>query len=86
MCTVVLLAGTVGVTWYGPGNDQALIEVQLSNGTRQCGEIVSLSDGRLTLKTPLGQIAVNLTQADGMAPVELLVPPRADSRDPMDIR
>jgi hypothetical protein len=70
MCTVMLLAGTVGVTWYGPGNDQSLVEVQLSNGTRQCGEIVSLSDGRLTLKTPLGQIAVNLTRADGIAPVD----------------
>ena len=66
---VALLTSAVGVTWYGPGNSQPLIEVHLSNGTQQCGQIVSLSAGRLILKTSLGQVAVNLAQADGMATV-----------------
>lgn len=69
-CCAALLVGAVGVTWYGPGNSTALIEVQLSNGTRQCGEIVSLTAGRLTLKTSLGQVPVNLAQADGIAAVD----------------
>lgn len=75
-CCVALLTGAVGMTWYGPGNSEAPIEVQLSNGTRQCGEIVSLSADTLTLKTSLGQVAVNLAQADGMATVDSCTTPQ----------
>lgn len=66
---VALLTSAVGVTWYGPGNSGSVIEVRLSNGTVQCGEIVSLAAGQLTLQTALGQVAVDLSQADGMAAV-----------------
>jgi hypothetical protein len=71
---VALLTSAVGVTWYGPSKSEPLIEVQLPNGTTQCGEIVSLSAGQLTLKTSPGQVTVDLTQADGMAAVDSCTP------------
>jgi hypothetical protein len=72
-----LLTAAVGVTWYGPEKKQS-IEVQLSTGARHCGQIVSLAQNRLTLKTSRGQVAVDLAQADGLAVVDscTAVPPR----------
>ncbi|MEU4591397.1 hypothetical protein [Micromonospora aurantiaca (nom. illeg.)] len=64
-----LLAAAVGVTWYGPEKRQ-LIEVQLTTGVRHCGQIVSLAQNLLNLKTSRGQVAVDLAQANGMAVVE----------------
>lgn len=64
-----LLTAAVGVTWYGPEKRQ-LVEVQLTTGARHCGQIVSLAQNRLTLKTSRGQVAVDLAQADGMAVVD----------------
>lgn len=61
-----LLTAAVGVTWYGPEKRQ-LVEVQLTNGARHCGQILSLAQNRLTLKTSRGQVTVDLAQADGMA-------------------
>jgi hypothetical protein len=71
---MALLTGAVGLTWYGPEKNQPRIEVHMSNGTRQCGEVVSLSAGRLTLKTSQGQVTVDLAEADGMAPVDSCTP------------
>ena len=62
-----LLTSAVGVTWYGPSADKPFVEVQLDNSTPRCGQIVSLSAGRLTLKTSLGLVTVDLTKADGIA-------------------
>ena len=73
---VVLLVGAVGLTWYGPPKDKPRLEIRLIGGTRYCGEVVAVAGGRLTLKTTLGQVAVDLTQADGMAPVDSCSPPR----------
>ena len=73
---VALLTSAVGLTWYGPAKSKPLIEIHLTDGTLQCGEIVSLSAGRLTLKTSLGQVAVDLTRADGMAPVDSCTTPQ----------
>jgi len=73
---MALLTGAVGLTWYGPEKDKPRIEVHLSNGARQCGEIVALSAGQLTLKTAQGQVAVDLTQADSMTPVDSCTPAR----------
>ncbi|WP_330440509.1 hypothetical protein OHB44_09985 [Micromonospora sp. NBC_00821] len=64
-----LLTAAVGVTWYGPEKRQ-LVEVQLTTGARHCGQIVSLAQNRLILKTSRGQIAVELAQADGLAVVD----------------
>jgi hypothetical protein len=64
-----LLAAAVGLTWYGPSKQQPRIEVRLSNGVEPCGEIVSLSKGKLTLKTSQGRVIIDLTQADGLATV-----------------
>lgn len=68
ICCLALLTGAVGLTWYGPS--KSFINVRLSNGTQQCGEIMSLSASMLRLKTSWGQVTVNLTQADGMATVD----------------
>jgi hypothetical protein len=69
LCTALLCAA-VGLTWYGPAKDKPRIEVRSANGTLQCGEVVSVAAGRLTLKTPQGQIVVDLTRADGLRAVE----------------
>lgn len=75
-CCVALLTSAVGVTWYGPENAKPLLQVHLSNGTVPCGEIVSLSAGRLTLRTSGGQVTVDLTKADGMTPVDSCTSPQ----------
>lgn len=67
LACVALLTSAVGVTWYGPSADQPFVEVQLNSSTPRCGQIVSLSAGRLTLKTSLGLVTVDLTRADGIA-------------------
>lgn len=67
---LALLTSAVGLTWYGPGDSTPFIEVELSNGTRQCGEVVSLSAAVLTLQTPWGRVAIDLDQASGMAAVD----------------
>ena len=75
-CCVALLTSAVGITWYGPDNGKPLIQVHLSDGALQCGEVVSLSGGRLTLKTSGGQVAVDLTKADGISPVDSCATPQ----------
>lgn len=64
-----LLAAAVGFTWYGPEKKQS-VEVQLTSGARHCGQIVSLEQNRLTLKTSRGQVVVDVTGANGLAVVD----------------
>jgi hypothetical protein len=70
----VLLCAAVAVTWYGPEKDKPRIEVRLANGSLQCGEVVSLTAGNLTLKTLQGQSVVDLTHADGLRAVDSCTP------------
>ena len=44
------------------------------DGSLQCGEVVSLAAGKLTLKTLQGQSVVDLTQADGLRAVDSCTP------------
>ena len=64
-CTL-LLGAAVGLTWYGPEKDKPRVEVRLTTGTSYCGEVVSTAGGKLTLKTPQGQVVADLAQADGL--------------------
>jgi multisubunit Na+/H+ antiporter MnhG subunit len=73
---VALLTAAVGLTWYGPTKDKPRIEVRLVNGTLVCGEVVSLTASQLTLKTPQGQVAIDLSQANGIAAVDSCTLPR----------
>jgi hypothetical protein len=67
---VALLTAAVAVTWYGPVKDKPSIEVRLTNGATECGEVVSVAMGQLVLKTARGQISVDLTQTNGLAAVD----------------
>ncbi len=69
-----LLCAAVAVTWYGPEKDKPRIEIRHANGSLQCGEVVSLAAGKLTLKTLQGQSVVDLTQADGLRAVDSCTP------------
>jgi multisubunit Na+/H+ antiporter MnhG subunit len=64
---VALLIAAVAVTWYGPEKDKPRIDVQLTDNSRWCGEVISIQAGRLTLKTARGQVLVNLTEATTIA-------------------
>jgi hypothetical protein len=66
---MAMLAAAVGTTWYGPAKDKPRVEVRFPNGDRTCGEVVSMSAGRLVLTTTLGTRTVDLTGADGLAAV-----------------
>jgi hypothetical protein len=68
-CTALLCAA-VGLTWYGPAKDKPRVEVRMANGTVLCGEVVSVAAGQLVLKTSRGPITMDLTQANGLNPVD----------------
>jgi hypothetical protein len=72
-CTTFLTAA-VALTWYGPAKEQPRIEAHLLSGARRCGEVVAVSEGRLTLKTAQGQITVDLTEVIGLTAVDSCAP------------
>jgi hypothetical protein len=73
LCTALLCAA-LGLTWYGPAKDKPRIEVRPTDGAALCGEVVSLADGKLALKTEQGQLTVDLTKANGMSAVDSCTP------------
>lgn len=64
--SAALLCAAVGLTWYGPAKDGARIQFRLLNGTTICGTIVSADSGTATVETSSGQVAVDLTQINGL--------------------
>ncbi len=68
LCAALLVAA-VGLSWYGPAKDSASLLVVTHNGD-QCGKVVRLANGILTLKTSSGQVGVPMTQATGISAVE----------------
>ncbi|MDK3258962.1 hypothetical protein [Blastococcus capsensis] len=72
----ILLCAAVGMTWYGPAKEKPRVQVLLANGSLQCGEVVSLDTGRLTLKTAEGRMTLDLTQAAGLSAVDSCRPAR----------
>jgi hypothetical protein len=73
LCTALLCAA-LGLTWYGPAKDKPRIEVRQIDGSVTCGDVVSVADGKLVLKTDLGQLTVDLTRANGIAAVDSCTP------------
>jgi hypothetical protein len=73
LCTAFLCAA-LGLTWYGPAKDKPRIEVRQTDGSVACGEVVSLADGKLVLKTAQGQLSVDMTKANGLNPVDSCTP------------
>ena len=69
VCTVLLCAA-LGLTWYGPAKDKPQIKIRLIDGSVTCGDIVSLANDKLVLKTDLGQLTVDLNRANGIAAVD----------------
>jgi hypothetical protein len=71
LCCLALLFAAVALVWYGPPKGKPQIEVRLLNGSLECGEAISTGAGKLTIETPRGQFAIDLTQVTGLAAVEL---------------
>ncbi|WP_433384827.1 hypothetical protein ACQPZX_24495 [Actinoplanes sp. CA-142083] len=70
-CTV-LLAGAVGVTWYGPPRTRP-VQVTTPGGVR-CGTPVRLVQGDLVLKSLAGEVTVDLATADALKAVDVCPP------------
>ncbi|MFF2517678.1 hypothetical protein [Streptomyces sp. NPDC058086] len=71
-CTALLVTA-VGMTWYGPAMKKPVIEVVTPTGVR-CGSVVRMEAGRLTLKTAVGEVTVDLERAEGMRAVDSCTP------------
>jgi hypothetical protein len=64
-----LLLGAVGATWYGPAREAAQLIVH--RGTASwCGEPGPITDGKVTLKTAVGPVHIDLAQATSMSTVD----------------
>ncbi|MFJ1673130.1 hypothetical protein ACIOK4_43620 [Streptomyces bottropensis] len=72
LCTA-LLVSAVGITWYGPGKERPGMEVVTPAGV-QCGEVVRIRGGRLTLKVDSGEVVIDLRRATGIRAVESCTP------------
>ncbi|MFD7472199.1 hypothetical protein ACFV8Z_08380 [Streptomyces sp. NPDC059837] len=79
-CTALLVTA-VGMTWYGPDKKKPAIEVVTPTGVR-CGSVVRMEAGRLTLKTAMGEVIVNLERADGIRAVASCTPKKCRMRCP----
>lgn len=63
-----LLVAAVGLTWYGPGRAQPMLETITQGGTF-CGSPVSVGNGNLTLLTADGAVNIDLAQASAIQAV-----------------
>jgi hypothetical protein len=61
LCAAALTA-TVAVTWYGPDKSEPRLEVVTPDGGF-CGRPRGVTDGRLLLRTPAGEVRVRLDEA-----------------------
>ncbi|WP_328691054.1 hypothetical protein OHA74_18675 [Streptomyces phaeochromogenes] len=68
LCAAALTA-TVAVTWYGPDKSKARLEVVTPDGGF-CGSPRGVTDGRLLLRTPAGEVTVRLDEAFTVRAVE----------------
>ncbi|MEV0175620.1 hypothetical protein AB0I00_31470 [Streptomyces sp. NPDC050803] len=66
---LVLLTGAVGVTWYGPEKDAALLRVRQPGGT-VCGKVVRTGAGSMTLEHNGVRTTVRLRDAVSVEPVK----------------
>ncbi|MFE9093653.1 hypothetical protein [Streptomyces sp. NPDC007264] len=63
------LVGAVGLTWYGPVQDDPRLLVRTPSGSF-CGEDPRVADGRLTLRTDTGETTLDLTKALSLTAVD----------------
>ncbi|MFI9601473.1 hypothetical protein ACIHCX_16665 [Streptomyces sp. NPDC052043] len=63
------MVGAVGLTWYGPVQDDPSLLVRTPSGSF-CGEKPRVAGGRLTLKTDTGEITLDLTKALSLTAVD----------------
>ena len=68
LCAAALTA-TVAVTWYGPDKSKPRLEVVTPDGGF-CGSPRGVTDGRLLLRTPAGEVTVRLDEALTVRAVE----------------
>lgn len=71
-----LLVAAVGITWYGPGRDEPVLQVTTPSGT-VCGSVVHISRSGLTLKTADGEVTTDLTEASAIQAMARCPPPGA---------
>ncbi|MFD3374555.1 MULTISPECIES: hypothetical protein [unclassified Streptomyces] len=68
LCAAALTA-TVAVTWYGPDKSEPRVEVVTPDGGF-CGSPRGVTDGRMLLRTPAGEVTVRLDEALTVRAVE----------------
>ncbi|MFI0718270.1 hypothetical protein [Streptomyces sp. NPDC021224] len=66
-CAALLAAG-VALTWYGPSRAESL-QIEQSDGTTLCGQVIRAADGTLVLHTPSGDRTVDLRATVGLRAV-----------------
>ena len=64
--SAAVLCAAVGLTWYGPAKDGPRILFRLTNATTVCGTIISTDSGTAMVETWAGQVAIDLTQLNGL--------------------
>lgn len=64
LCTSFLVAA-VGVTWYGPQQQEPDVRLETPTGT-VCGTVVQARPGSVTLMTGGGAVTVDLAQVTGL--------------------
>jgi hypothetical protein len=67
IASIVLVAAALGIAWYAPVAESSLLVRELS-GAEDCGKVLKVAGGVLTLKTASGERSIHLAELDGMGP------------------
>lgn len=74
LACAALLVTAVGATWYSPSRLPPALQVTTPVGT-ECGSLVQLDHGRLTINTGTEDVTLDLTQPSTVRPVTACAPP-----------
>lgn len=65
--SVLLVAATLGVAWYAPTSERTILVHEVS-GSEDCGTVLRIAGGVLSLQTATGERGISLAGIDGMTP------------------
>jgi hypothetical protein len=67
IASVALVAGALGVAWYAPAPENSVL-VREASGSEDCGKVLRVTGGLLSLETASGERNISLAGLDGIAP------------------
>lgn len=67
VASIALVAATLAVAWYAPGDPASSLRVHRTPGTEDCGKVVAVSNGVLVLDTDTGERKIALRDVDGIS-------------------